>query len=205
MTPPIRIAILASGTGSNAVALLEAGRALAPAVALPLLISDQPAVLVLGKLARFDVESALIERDDGRSAHEASILARLRRARADWIFLAGYMRLLSPAFVDQWQRWHGGAQQIVNIHPSLLPAYPGLDAVQRAIDAGETHIGVTLHQVDQGMDTGTILAQQALPRKPGETMQELMQRVHALEHRLYVRFLHDVAAGRVPTRRLRIK
>lgn len=204
MTPAIRIAVFASGAGSNALALLQAGRELAPAVALPLLICDQPTAPVLGKLEGFAVESALSVRDIDKKMHEANILERLQEARIDWIFLAGYMRLLSPAFVQQWQRWHGGAQQIVNIHPSLLPAYPGLDAVQRAVDAGETHIGVTLHHVDQGMDTGAIIAQQALPRHPGETMHALMQRVHALEHQLYTRFLRDVAAGRVPTRRLRI-
>lgn len=200
MTAAIRIALFASGTGSNAVALLQAGRQWTPTVRLPLLVCDQPQAPVLSKLGEFDVESALIVRDNGRSAHEDAILRILREQQLDWIFLAGYMRLLSPGFVQQWRAWHGGAPQIVNIHPSLLPAYPGLDAVQRAVAAGEPHIGVTLHHVDEGMDTGAVIAQETLPRHAGESMDTLMRRVHALEHRLYTRFLRDVAQGRVPTR-----
>lgn len=198
MTPPIRIALLASGTGSNALALLRAGQAL-PGVQLPLLVCDQPAAPVLHKVAAFGAQPLLVERNGGRQAHEAAIAAALRAARADWIFLAGYMRLLSPGFVQQWRQWHGGAAQIVNIHPSLLPAYPGLDSVQRAVAAGEPRIGVTLHQVDEGMDTGAIIAQDSVPRRPGEGMDALMARVHALEHRLYTDFLRQVATGHPPT------
>src|SRR5699024_6232286 len=102
--------VFASGAGSNALALLQAGRELAPAVALPLLVCDQPTAPVLGKLEDFAVEAALIVRDIDKKTHEDNILERLREARIDWIFLAGYMRLLSSAFVQQWQRWHGGAQ-----------------------------------------------------------------------------------------------
>lgn len=199
MSAPIRIALFASGTGSNALALLRAGRELAPAVRLSELICDRADAPILDKLTDFDVKSHLIERNDGKKEHEAAILRILRAARADWIFLAGYMRLLSPDFVQQWRRWHGGAQQVVNIHPSLLPAYPGLDAVQRAVAAGETRIGVTLHHVDEGMDTGAIIAQDTVPYHPGEGLDALMARVHALEHRLYTGFLRDVAAARVPT------
>ena len=199
MTSPVHIALFASGTGSNAVALLQTGRELAPAVRLPLLVCDQSSAPVLKKIDDFDVQSFVIERETSRNVHEASILKALQEARADWIFLAGYMRLLSPDFVRQWRDWHGGAQQIVNIHPSLLPAYPGLDAVRRAVAAGEPQVGVTLHHVDEGMDTGAVIAQETVPRQAGESLDALMARVHALEHRLYTGFLHDVAAGRVPT------
>lgn len=199
MSAPIRIALFASGTGSNALALLRVGRELAPAVRLSELICDRADAPILDKLTDFDVKSHLIERNDGKKEHETAILHILRAARADWIFLAGYMRLLSPDFVQQWRCWHGGAQQIVNIHPSLLPAYPGLDSVQRAVAAGEPRIGVTLHQVDEGMDTGAIIAQDSVPRRPGEGMDALMARVHALEHRLYTDFLRQVATGHPPT------
>lgn len=199
MTRPIRIALFASGNGSNALALLEAGRKLAPKVQLPLLVCDQPAAPILGKLSNFEVKSQLIERKAGKIAHESAILQALKDARADWIFLAGYMRLLSADFVRQWQRWHGDASQIVNIHPSLLPAYPGLNSVQRALAAGEAEVGVTLHHVDEGMDTGAIIAQQAVPCHAGESLDALMQRVHATEHRLYTQFLLDVAMDKVAT------
>jgi phosphoribosylglycinamide formyltransferase-1 len=202
MTEPIRIAVFASGTGSNALALLEASQRLAPAVEIPLLICDQPQAPILQKLAPFPTAPVLVERTAGRSAQEAAILQHLTCQRVDWIFLAGYMRLLSPDFVQQWQRLHGGAAQIVNVHPSLLPAYRGLHAVEQAVAAGEREIGVTIHTVDAGMDTGRIIAQDVIERAPGETAEQLMPRVHRLEHQLYPRFLRQVALGEVPTQSL---
>jgi phosphoribosylglycinamide formyltransferase-1 len=202
MNDPIRIALFASGTGSNALALLEEAARLAPAVAIPLLICDQAQAPVLQKLAPFPTTPVLLERTGARAEHEAAILHALTAQRVDWIFLAGYMRLLSPEFVQCWQRLHGGAAQIVNIHPSLLPAYRGLHAVERAVAAGEREIGVTLHTVDAGMDTGRIIAQDVIERAPGESAEQLMPRVHRLEHQLYPRFLHQVAHGEVATQRL---
>lgn len=201
MTEPIRIALFASGTGSNALALLEEATRLAPAVEIPLLISDQPQAPILHKLAPFPTAPVLVARTGTRSEHETAILQRLTQHRIDWIFLAGYMRLLSPEFVQHWQRLHGGAAQIVNIHPSLLPAYRGLHAVEQAVAAGEREIGVTLHHVDAGMDTGRIIAQDVIERAPGETAGQLMPRVHRLEHQLYPRFLGQVARGEVATQR----
>lgn len=200
-TSPIRIALFASGTGSNALALLEQARALGAAVAVPLLICDQPAAPVLHKLAAYPTQPLLLPRSASRAEHEAAILAQLERARIDWLLLAGYMRILSPRFVQRWRALHGGAQQIVNIHPSKLPSYPGLHAAERAWAAGEAEIGVTLHYVDEGMDTGSLIAQETLTPQPGETQDAFMQRLHALEHRLYPAFLVQMARGGVATQR----
>jgi formyltetrahydrofolate-dependent phosphoribosylglycinamide formyltransferase len=114
-----------------------------------------------------------------RRAHEAEMLRRLDLARPDLICLAGYMRLLSPGFVG---RWRG---RILNIHPALLPKFPGLDVQRRALEAGETESGCTVHFVDEGTDTGAIVLQRRVPILPGDTEESLSARILAEEHRAY--------------------
>jgi phosphoribosylglycinamide formyltransferase-1 len=121
-----------------------------------------------------------------RDEAEAAIDEALRASGADLVALAGFMRILSPAFVS---RWKG---RLVNVHPSLLPAWPGADAIHRAYEAGERRFGVTVHFVDEGMDTGPIIAQDEFEVKRGETEAEVEERIHRLEHALYPKVVLDL-------------
>lgn len=192
---PLRVAIFASGTGSNAEALIRQAQELPGKIQVSFVLSDQPQAGVLGKAAALDVPTHVIPRRGDRVTQEAEILQLLRERSIDWIFLAGYMRLLSAEFLRAFATMHEGRTQVVNIHPSLLPAYPGKDSIRRAYEDGVSVSGVTLHFVDQGMDTGPIISQHSLPRRGDESLQEWSQLFHRLEHQIYCQFLRELAAG----------
>ncbi|NJL26646.1 MAG: phosphoribosylglycinamide formyltransferase, partial [Thermoanaerobaculia bacterium] len=134
-----------------------------------------------------------------RGAHEERVLGHLRAARVDWVCLAGYMRLLSPAFVASYP------QRILNIHPSLLPAFPGLDAQRQAIEHGVAITGCTVHFVDGGLDTGPIILQKAVLVRPDDTPDSLAARLLVEEHRAYPEALQRLLTEpwRIEGRRLR--
>jgi formyltetrahydrofolate-dependent phosphoribosylglycinamide formyltransferase len=176
-----RVAILISGRGSNMAALIEAAKA-----------PDYPAEIVLIISNRADAPGLEIARAEGvealaipgkpykdREAHERAVDAALAEKKIDVVCLAGYMRLLTPYFVGRW------AGKMLNIHPSLLPAYPGLETHARVLAAGETKHGCTVHLVTETMDEGPILAQATVPVLPGDTEETLAARVLAREHELY--------------------
>ena len=201
MTEPIRIAIFASGNGSNALNLLRASLELENRIQIPLVISDNPEAPILSRVSEFPTQALLLQKTDTRRSHELEILNKLKEHKIDWIFLAGYMRLLSPEFVNSWKDLHAEAEQIVNIHPSKLPQYAGLESVQRAFAAKEAEVGVTLHFVDAGMDTGRIIEQKTLPIQENQTLESLLQDVHRLEHQIYREFLNKIAFKIMPTAR----
>ncbi len=173
-----RLAVLASGSGSNFEALV---RGLEPTEhECVLLICDRAGAGAFERARRLGVPSRHVSyAGRSRAQAEAEIAALLSEAGADLIALAGFLRILSPDFVRP------RAGRILNVHPALLPAYPGLDALRRSWDAGEETFGATIHLVDEGMDTGRILRQEGLRRRIGESFENLESRVHALEHRLY--------------------
>ena len=187
-----RTAILISGRGSNMAALIAAARD-----------PDYPAEIVLVLSNRSDAAGLALAWDAGvpamgidhrqflgdRAAHEAAIDAALRQEAVEIVCLAGYMRLLTPLLVDAWQG------RMLNVHPSLLPAFPGLDTHARALAAGVKLHGCTVHLVTQTMDAGPILAQAAVPVLPGDTVELLADRVLVQEHRIYPRALRCFAAG----------
>ncbi len=177
-----RVAVLISGRGSNMAALITAARDPAYPAAIVLALSNQPdaAGLELGREAGIPAV-AIDHRPFGsdRAAHERRIDAALRGVGAEIVCLAGYMRLLTPFLVQAW------AGRMLNIHPSLLPAFPGLHTHARALAAGVRLHGCTVHLVTEAMDAGPILAQAAVPVLPGDTENELAARVLAQEHRLY--------------------
>jgi formyltetrahydrofolate-dependent phosphoribosylglycinamide formyltransferase len=175
-----RLAVLASGSGSNFEAL---ARALEPTEhECVLLVCDRAGAGAFERAVRLGVPVRHVSyAGRPRAEAEAEIEALLSEAGADLVALAGFLRLLSPDFV---RRRTG---RILNVHPSLLPAYPGLDALRRAWDAGEEVFGATIHRVDEGLDTGPVLRQGSLRRGPGESFEALEARVHALEHSLYTR------------------
>ena len=126
-----------------------------------------------------------------REAFDRALVSALREANVNWVVLAGFMRVLTPEFLSAFQG------RIINIHPSLLPSFPGVEATKQALDYGVKLTGCTVHFVDQGVDSGKIIAQRAVPVEPGDGLSSLGARVHAAEHELFVHVLREIAAGRI--------
>ncbi len=187
-----RVAILISGGGSNMVRLVQDMQA-GDHPAQPVLVaSNDPAAAGLAKAAALGVPTAAVDhrayRGD-RAAFEAALLEPLLDARPDILCLAGFMRILTPAFID---RFEG---RMLNIHPSLLPKYPGLHTHARAIAAGDTEAGATVHEVTTDLDSGPILGQARVAIEPGDTPETLAARVLQREHQLYPLILRRFALG----------
>jgi formyltetrahydrofolate-dependent phosphoribosylglycinamide formyltransferase len=186
----VKVAVLISGRGSNMEALVKAAEAPEFPAEIVLVLSNKADAAGLdiarglGVAADF-VPTKPFGRD--RQAHERALDAKLVAAGAELVCLAGYMRLLTPYLVGRW------AGRMLNIHPSLLPALPGLDTHQRAIDAGAAEHGCTVHLVTEGMDEGPVLGQARVPVLAGDSEETLAARVLAEEHRLYPAMLAEMA------------
>lgn len=189
-----RVAVLASGNGSNLQALLDTvqGRY---GVEIVRVVSDKPGAYALERAAEFQVPTSVFALDayDHRAARDDAIIELLRDEQIDLVVLAGYMAILSPEFINAF------FGRIINVHPSLLPAFPGLDAIGQALAAGASETGVTVHYVDEGVDTGPVIAQETLAISPGETREALEERIHALEHRLLPEVVAQIAQARAGT------
>lgn len=189
----MRVGVLASGRGSNFVALVEAQRRgeLAPAEVV-LLLCNKPGAAVLQRAAEFGIESEVIPHRDypTREAFDQALVDMLSRHDIELIVLAGFMRILTPVFLSAFPG------RVINLHPALLPAFPGTDGIGDALRYGVKVTGVTVHFVDPGVDTGPILLQEALVIGEGESREHLEERIHALEHRLLPRAVSLVAAGK---------
>jgi len=187
-----RVAILISGGGSNMVRLVESMTGAHPA--RPVLVaSNDPAATGLARAQAMGVSVAAVDHrafGKDRLAFETALLERLAAVEPDLICLAGFMRILTPGFVAQYEG------RILNIHPSLLPKYPGLNTHQRALDAGDTEAGCTVHEVTSDLDQGPILGQARVPVLSGDTPDSLAARVLVQEHRLYPAVLRRFAEGR---------
>src|SRR5437588_11563972 len=183
-----RIAILISGRGSNMVALADAiseGRI--PNAEIVIVISDQANAAGLQKAQERGIETLVIERRGrAREEHDLEIIAALKERDVDLICLAGYMRVLSREFIDAYRG------RILNIHPSLLPAFPGLDAQRQALEAGVKETGCTVHLVDETLDGGPIIAQRVVPFVEADTVETLSSRILIEEHKLYVETVAEV-------------
>lgn len=198
---PARLAVLLSGRGSNLEALADACAAGSVPARIVLVLSDRAEAVGLAKARARGLAAAAVERAPGekRAGHEERIAAAIEAAAPDVLCLAGFMRLLSPSFVARFER------RIVNIHPSLLPSFPGLEAQKQALEHGVRVSGATVHLVDAGTDTGPIASQQAVPVLEGDDEERLAARILETEHRLYAATLSRLLAGgwRVEGRRLR--
>lgn len=189
---PVRVAVLISGGGSNMAALIDAGQQPDSPYRIVRVISNQPDA---GGLAIAHAKGigvlAIDHRPFGkdREAHERAIQSALLEAGTQVVALAGYMRVLTPWLVGQW------SGRMLNIHPSLLPKYPGLHTHARAVEAGDAEAGCTIHLVTDGVDEGPILAQARVPILPDDTAEALAQRVLVEEHRLYPQTLAAFCAN----------
>ena len=187
----VRVAILVSGRGSNMAALIEAARADDYPARIVLVLSNEPGAGGLEIARASGVETATVAHrvHADRDAFERALDARLRQAEAEIVCLAGFMRVLTPPFVE---RWLG---RLVNIHPSLLPAYRGLRTHARALEDGVRVHGCTAHFVVPELDAGPVIAQGTVPVLPGDDETSLAARVLAQEHLVYPRALRLVASG----------
>ena len=190
----MRIAVLVSGSGTNLQALLDAqaAQSLAPA-AIVVVISNRPGVKAIERAKDAGVPAFVVDhkRFESRKEFEDALLLMLDEHKVEAVVLAGFMRILSPHFVDRY------AERILNTHPALCPAFPGVNAPQQAVDAGVKISGCTVHFVDRGVDTGPILLQEAVPVLDDDTATTLHKRIQALEHRLLPQATQLLAAGRV--------
>ncbi len=191
--PRKRVVVFISGGGSNMMALLAATEAADFPAEIVGVISDKTSAGGLARAAAKGIPTFVFERKAyaGKAEHEAAILAKLGEIAPDLICLAGYMRLLSADFIRPYEG------RILNIHPSLLPLFPGLHTHQRAIDAGMRVSGCTVHYVTAGMDDGPVIAQSVVPILPDDTEDSLAARVLTVEHRTYPLALKLVAEGKV--------
>lgn len=193
-----RVAVLASGTGTNLQAIIdqlhdEPAAAEGPTVKVVGVGSDRGDAMALERARAAGIETAIFaaaEHDD-RAARDHAIGDWLERRRVDLVALAGYMQLLSPELLARFPN------RFVNVHPALLPAFPGLDAIGQALEYGVRITGVTVHFVDEGIDTGPIILQRPVPVPPDRDRDALEAAIHATEHALYPQAIRLIAAGRV--------
>jgi phosphoribosylglycinamide formyltransferase 1 len=187
-----RVAVLASGMGTNLQAILDRvhGR---EGIEVAGVVSNVPGALALNRARGAGIEVAAFprERFAGREHRDAAIAGWLEEREVDLVVLAGYMELLSAAFVRRFE------QRIVNVHPALLPAFPGLDAIGQALAHGVRVTGVTVHFVDEGVDTGPIILQRAVPVPANRDRDRLEASIHAVEHELLPEAIRLIASGRV--------
>jgi phosphoribosylglycinamide formyltransferase-1 len=189
----LRVGVLASGRGSNLQAILDASaRADFPA-RVAVVVSDREGARALKIAAERGVPAVFLNPKDfgDREAYDAAITRVLEAHRVGLVCLAGFMRVLGPAFVRAW------TGRIMNIHPSLLPAFPGLNAQHQALDHGVKISGATVHFVDEGVDTGPIILQSSVPVQPDDTEETLAARILAEEHRIYPEAIRLFAEGRL--------
>jgi phosphoribosylglycinamide formyltransferase 1 len=185
-----RIGILISGRGSNMIALADAVRAgRVPNAQVAVVISDQPDAAGLARAKERGIETLVVERRGRKRAeHDREIIAALNERNIDLVCLAGYMRVLSSEFIEAFRG------RILNIHPSLLPSFPGLDAQLQALEHEVKWTGCTVHFVDETLDGGPIIAQRAVPVSDDDTVESLSARILEQEHQLYSEAVASVLA-----------
>jgi phosphoribosylglycinamide formyltransferase-1 len=189
----LRVAVLVSGRGSNLEAMLEAARHPDFPARVVLVVSDRERARALERAAAHGVPTLFLNAKDfgDGDAYDAALGRVLEEHRIGLVCLAGFMRILGRAFVRAWQG------RLMNIHPSLLPAFPGLHPQRQALTHGAKISGATVHFVDEGIDTGPIILQSSVPVEPGDTEDTLGARILAEEHRLYPQAVRLFAEGRL--------
>ncbi len=189
----LKLAVLISGRGSNLQALIEACAAHDFPATVALVVSNKPHAEGLAHASAAGIPTVVVERSDhaDRDAFDEALSQAIGAHDVDLVCLAGFMFILGAGFVERWR------DRLINIHPSLLPAFPGLDTHARALAAGERTAGCTVHFVRAEVDAGPIIIQQAVPVEPNDTPETLALRVLAAEHRLYPQAVRLIAEGRL--------
>ncbi len=189
---PFRLVVLASGTGSNLQAILDRLH-MREGIEVVGVGSDKPGAPAIERARAARIAVGLFPREDfaERAGRDAAMADWIEERGADLIVLAGYMQLLSPAFVKRFRN------RIVNVHPALLPAFPGLDAIGQALDAGANVTGVSVHFVDEGVDTGPVILRREVEVPADRDRATLELAIHSTEHQLYPEAIRMIAAGRV--------
>ena len=199
----LRIGVLASGRGSNFDAIARAAASGSIPATVAVLITDRASARALEIARHHRIEAVCIEPRDypSREAHEAQVIATLEKHAVGLVCLAGYMRILTAQFIKHFDG------RLLNIHPSLLPLFPGLRAQRQALEYGVKITGATVHFVDEGVDTGPIVAQAAVTIRPDDTEETLSDRILTEEHRIYPEVIRLFAEGRLlmDGRRVRLK
>jgi phosphoribosylglycinamide formyltransferase 1 len=190
VTDRLRVGVLLSGSGTNLQAILDAAGA---EYEVAVVLSDRADAQGLERARTAGVPAVHVDpkAHDGRDAFNAALVDALRAHDVELVCLAGFMRILAPIFVRAFEN------RILNIHPALLPAFPGGHAVADALAWGAKMTGTTVHLVDEEVDHGPIVLQEAVPVEPGDTEETLHERIKAVEHRLYPRAIRLFAAGRI--------
>lgn len=195
LLPKKKVAVLVSGNGSNLQALIDTTRDISQCMCadISLVISNKRDAYALKRAEKAGIPSLVLNHKDygSREEFDRAVSEALESNKIDIVCLAGYMRILSSEFV---KKWHG---RLLNIHPSLLPRHPGLNAQKQCLEAGDRESGCTIHFVDEGMDTGPIILQERVPVTANDTVETLTTRIHEAEHRAFPRALRLVATGRV--------
>ena len=188
-----RLGVLVSGNGSNLQALIDARDAGTLRATLAVVISNKAGVPALGRAERAGIEAVCIPHRDfaSREEFDARIVEELRRHEVDWVVFAGFMRLVTPVLLRAFEH------RILNLHPSLLPAFPGVDAGKQALEHGVKVTGCTVHLVTAEMDSGPIIAQTPVSVLEDDDLDRLMQRIHAAEHQTLVRAVQAACEGRL--------
>jgi len=188
----LKVSVLVSGSGSNLQALIDASAAPDYPATIVQVISNVPGAYGLERAQKAGIKTQVVNHKDfdGRESFEAALQATIEQSGAEFICLAGFMRLLTDGFVNRW------TDRLINIHPSLLPAFKGLHIHERVIEFGARFSGCTVHFVRPAMDDGPIIAQAAVPVHSGDTPDDLAKRVLAEEHKIYPLALKLVAEGR---------
>lgn len=188
----MRLGILGSGSGSNMQAILDAIDAGTLDARIAIVLSDNPDAFILERARQHGIDTGLIDCRGFKTKFpeeaQQETADRLRAAGVDLVCLAGFLRLVKRPLLDAFP------QRILNIHPALLPAFPGLEAWKQALDAGVSETGASVHFVDAGMDTGPVILQERVPVLPGDTPESLHARIQIAEHRLYPEAIRLAAA-----------
>ncbi|OGW79911.1 MAG: phosphoribosylglycinamide formyltransferase [Omnitrophica bacterium RIFCSPLOWO2_12_FULL_44_17] len=188
-----RCAVFVSGSGTNMENIAKRAVAGELDCEIALVVCDHPEACAIERAKQYGIETFVIEREKfaSKTEFETAIHNRLIGKKVEVIFLAGYMRILGAEFVCRWQ-W-----KILNIHPSLLPQYPGAHSIQDAFQAREKETGVTVHFVDEGVDSGPVILQRRVPILPDDTLESLEKKVHQTEYELYPEAIRLFLAGRL--------
>ena len=190
---PLNIAILASGSGSNAQAMIDKAAAGVLDVNICCIVCNRPGATVIERARKAGVPCVVLDHKEfaDRESFDLAVVQTLQDHGAQLIVLAGYMRILSTAFLEAF------SGRVINIHPALLPSFPGVHGGSDACEYGVKISGCTVHFVEEKMDSGPVIIQAAVPVNPGEEVDDLMQRIHAMEHRIYPQAIQWFAQNRI--------